>query len=263
MTNAWNFIESNNDYVVIAAQAAEDDEIFNNFKKNSSYKQILEHVSYSEGFTFLSESKKQEFLLKNIEEFRENDSLGNADLYNYEKYGILSPSTARYIKNSMDIHDKFSGNMSKIVEIGGGYGGLAKTLSVIYSIDEYIIIDIPQVNMLIEKYLKKFEKTKKKFKAYGCMDYPEIKNIDLTISNYALSELNLEGQIEYCEKIIENSNNFYIIYNFIIPNAHENYEIIKEKLLKNFSLIEENESISINKILYGTKKKIVDNHETE
>ena len=41
--------------------------------------------------------------------------------------------------------------VSKIVEVGGGYGGLCRVLSKVCEFDEYILIDLPEVSAFTEK----------------------------------------------------------------------------------------------------------------
>ena len=48
-----------------------------------------------------------------------------------------------------------------------------------------------------------------------------IKDVDLFISNYALSECDLPTQMAYYDKIITNSKFVYMIYNLV--NFNENY----------------------------------------
>ena len=52
-------------------------------------------------------------------------------------------------------------------------------------------------------------------------EYEEIKDVDLFISNYALSECDLPTQMAYYDKIITNSKFVYMIYNLV--NFNENY----------------------------------------
>jgi putative sugar O-methyltransferase len=49
--------------------------------------------------------------------------------------------------------------ISRVVEVGGGYGGLCKTLSVVCDFDEYILVDLPEAVAVQEKYLKNFPET--------------------------------------------------------------------------------------------------------
>ena len=54
--------------------------------------------------------------------------------------------------------------ISRIVEVGGGYGGLCKVLSTVCEFDEYILIDLPEVSALQRKYIDQFPDIKDKVK---------------------------------------------------------------------------------------------------
>lgn len=256
MSNTWSFTTSNSDYQLICQEAASNDELFNVFKQNKRYQEVLEHVSYQAGQELLDDTKDKEFMLDNLEKFRANDVLGGANIQDYGTYGSLSPSTARYIKNAIDIRYEFGPGLTKIVEIGGGYGGLAKTMSVVYKLEKYTVVDIPEVNLLSNKYISNFPELDGIFNTHSCYEYPTITDLDLVISNYALSELNIDGQLEYFDKIIQHAQHFYIIYNFIIPNANENYNIIKDKLSQIFDIREESEREpwASGRIMYGDRR---------
>ena len=111
--------------------------------------------------------------------------------------------------------------VSRVVEVGGGYGGLCRVLSKVCEFDEYILIDLPEVSALQRKYLDQFPDLKDKVKCIPTTEYDEIKDIDLFISNYALSECDLPTQMAYYDKIITNSKFVYMIYNLV--NFNENY----------------------------------------
>ena len=147
---------------------------------------------------------------------RENDSIGNPNLCLYHGKKI-SPTTLRYVKNSLDIIDLCSGiEIKKIVEVGGGYGGLCKTLSVLCEFEKYIQVDLPEAIKVQEKYLKFFPEVFSKLEFVPCNELKNIENVDLFISNYALSELNIESKIVYYENVIKNSKIVYITYNSTI-----------------------------------------------
>ena len=118
----------------------------------------------------------------------------------------------RYVKNSLDIIDLCSGiEIKKIVEVGGGYGGLCKTLSVLCEFEKYIQVDLPEAIKVQEKYLKFFPEVFSKLEFVPCNELKNIENVDLFISNYALSELNIESKI-----VIKNIKIVYITYNSTI-----------------------------------------------
>lgn len=224
-------------YVEICTEAVEDEEVFHTFKKDSRYTAILEHVSPEHGQRYFNGIMQYELDDELIESFKENDKIGGSSLIDYgEPFGQISPSTLRYVQNTLDIaHFVGEGEIRKIVEIGAGYGGLCKTISCLCDFDEYHIYDIEPASKLQQKYLSNF----------GVIDRvsfhtaPEpTEEVDLVISNYAYSELNLELQDIYYENVIKNAKRVYMILNrgevsrqVLLDRAKEDFEVSVEKVL--------------------------------
>ncbi len=245
------------DYVNSCKEFVADDLKFKNFKRDSRYKFMLEHVDKGESDLFISEMKNSNSLTENqLKEFRENDLYGNSELQQYDFFGTMSPSTIRYIKNTLDIFD-FVGNknVKNIVEIGGGYGGLCKTMNVMFDYDSYTLIDLYEVNELSKKYIDQFPKLDKKVSQLPFDNFGEIENIDLVISNYAFSECSYNSQTKYYNDVILNSKYFYMVYNnFTTGNMNPNMFIdLASEKFDIFTEIEDRNSHT-NYILYGTKK---------
>jgi putative sugar O-methyltransferase len=167
---------------------------------------------------------------ENLDQFLENDLIGNPKQFVYGG-GKISPTTLRYIKNCLDLSSICENEeISKVVEIGGGYGGLCKTLSVLCDFDEYINVDLSEGLKVQEKYLKNFSKIYSKIKFIPCERLDSISDIDLLISNYSLSELDIQSQLNYYDKVIKNSKIVYITYNLMVDNVYDNYNCIVSKL---------------------------------
>ena len=206
------------EYLAACVEAVESDEAFRKFKSNPKYTTILEHVLKEQGANYLSMAAdmSEKDLFDNIEKFKENDSVGEPNLQLYTDVGWISPTTARYIKNTFEIAFLVGDiPLKRIVEVGGGYGGLCKVISSVCEFDEYILIDLPEVSALQRKYIDQFPDIKDKVKCIPCTEYEEIKDIDLFISNYALSECSLPVQMDYYDKLVANANFAYIIYNLV------------------------------------------------
>ena len=140
----------------IGKKIIEDSNIFDNFKSSKEYNVILEHVHYELGLQYYDHIQKvgKEIYDKYLNKFLENDQIGNPNQFFYGD-GKISPTTLRYIKNCLDLSFLCDDqSVSKIVEVGGGYGGLCKTLSVLCNFNEYLNIDLPETVLLQEKYLK-------------------------------------------------------------------------------------------------------------
>lgn len=184
------------------------------FRRIYNYREILEHLDYKDGKKYLSEIKnKNSQILNQVNKFSVNDTFGKPRKFFYPEIGKLSPTTLRYIFVATDLYSKFNMNrIKKIVEIGAGYGG---QISILNSLDlntqnEYFIFDLPDVQILIKKYLSNMKLSSIRFldiKEFNKIDY------DLVISNYAFSELPISLQETYLEKVLMCSKNGYLIMN--------------------------------------------------
>lgn len=138
-----------------------------------------------------------------------------------------------------------------------GYGGLCKTLNVLIDFENYMIIDLPEVNQLSKKYLSNFKNLKDKTSQSFYDEIASVEGIDLLISNYAYSECTFDLQKSYYDNIIVNADKFYITYNNIsTKNMSSDYFI--ENASKDFQIKVEEEvrKCHTNFVLYGTKIKI-------
>ena len=239
MNEDWNClgVESKDPYSQICVEAVEDDNIFKNFKKDPRYTAILEHVSVEQGRLYTQDILDYEIDNDLINTFKENDSIGGSSIFDYgEPFGRISPSTLRYIQNALDISYFFGeGELNKIVEIGGGYGGLCKTINCLCDFEEYHIYDLESSGKLQKKYLSNFDISGKVF-FHSIIE--KIENVDLVISNYSYSELNAEYQELYYDAVIKNSNKVYMILNkgqvdreVFLNKAEKDFNINVEKVL--------------------------------
>lgn len=245
------YIESCNDFL-------NDNTTFENFKRDRRFRLVMEHTTHEEIEDFYAKKIKHfpEITKDVIESFRKNDLYNNPNLSYFTEYGIFSPSTFRYMKQTIDIYSLVKDvNISTIFEVGGGYGGLCKTIECLITFNIYYSADMDIVNKLSQKYLMQFPEVLEKVIYVDCEKLYNFNDIDLFISNYAFSELSFESQLEYYEKVIMNSKYFYITYNH---GWHDNQTDINYKLfinlaLKKFDIIVEQDQRS-NKVLYGTSR---------
>jgi hypothetical protein len=243
--------EPANAYLASCKRAAQDDNFFNNFKQDAAYRHVLEHVSKEEAEIYLKLIKIN--FDEELVEVKKNDQFGNPDIYNFEKVGSMSPTTARYLKNTSDIISKFGKDIKCIVEIGGGYGGLSVVMHPFLRYESYLLIDQYEANLLSKKYLNNFQYPT------HCNHTDEIDlddghNFDLLISNYAFSECDRDIQNHYIEKFVRNSNKFYMIFNDFGPSNIHHQEFC-EILSDQFDIeIEPDHAGSTPKVLYGVKR---------
>lgn len=240
-------ISDNQVYPDFCAKASLNSKAFKSFRREYIYNRILEHATETDGKLYIKKIERNTTNLlseDNIINFKKNDLWGNPRVYNYEKIGLISPSTLRYINVLEDlIRLKKTIDGSKICEIGVGYGGQCRIINAIFKPKKYTLIDLKPVLMLTQTYLDKYALNS--IIEYKTMNELKPKTYDLVISNYAFSELPRNIQDIYLKKVILNSKQGYITYNEISPDYFKSYS--KEELLKiipNSKIIEEDPKTS-------------------
>ncbi len=190
-----------------------DKRLISKFRRNFEYRMILEHVSYRQGLEYLDRIFQLEIIDSSlISKLAQNDNFGNPRRYYYSGIGWVSPTLLRYISVFSEI-EKLIGfkSINSIVEIGIGYGGQARVIYELSHVTRYDFYDLSDVQQLASTYLKK---TCPEFSP-NHLDIYRVENeqFDLVISNYAISELPVEVQKEYLEKILEPAAHCYLIMN--------------------------------------------------
>lgn len=242
-------------YKNICKEASSKDEIFKNFRSDKKYMDVLEHVSEKQGWDYFNHiilKNKIKINEKMIQNCKKVDKYGNPNRFTYPKFGDISPTILRYLSVLTDINF-FYGNLDdkKIVEIGAGYGGQSMLINLFHNTKEYIIVDIPEVLELINKFLDANDIPKDKYRFLSPQDIEKmpIENFDFLISNYAFSECYKNIQDMYIEKIINKTKNFYMIVNFINDKVYT-LEELKNKLNGKVKIFEEEPNTAFgNKLL--------------
>ena len=222
---------------------------FENFKKHPSYTYMLEHVTYEYGKKYINllKTEYRDILQQlNWVEIHKHDRIGSPNLYDYSNElkpvvilstYMFSPTTFRYLYIALDILSKNKGNNIKsVVEIGGGYGGQALLLLLIAPLFEiniryYTIIDVYYPTLVQKKYLRKFNVTYNV--VCTTINKYNIGDVDLLISNYALSEIQREYQNSYIP-LVQLALHGYMLWNrkFIMPCVISKKPMIVDEVTK-------------------------------
>ena len=207
------------------------------FKSNHNYNRILEHVSSREGESYLFEISNRFNEIYNIHTnylisiCHENDLYGSTNKSTFRDFTTCSPTNLRYILHSLLILSFMTEcrlDSIDIIEIGGGYGGLCffiKKLAILFNIHikTYTMFDLPEALLLQTKYLEALNISNVNF-----MELNNFKNLQknsFLISNYAFSEIDMNLQKEYTNKIL----NPYVSYGFLAWNFIPLYTFIDNK----------------------------------
>jgi|WetSurSiteA1Bulk_404760.scaffolds.fasta_scaffold01703_10 hypothetical protein len=240
----WDYapIENINKYLEKCKLFSNDEESFSNFRQDPDYKAILEGGEFIVGRLHLlrmMNSYGEDIILNNIEKFKENDIYGNPSIYEYPVIGCTCPSTLLYMSNSLDIAaflGKFQ--LKKIVEVGGGFGGLCKALSIMYNFDTYIMIDLPEVIGLCKRYLSNFPELSKKIVYITTDEFysnDKLYDTNLFVAACSLAELNEETQNMYVDRLLMNSESGFIMYNTLhIEESRFVFDNLMDKLSTRF-----------------------------
>lgn len=203
---------------------------FANWKSDAIITDMLEHEYVQVAETFLDTLTKRfsRDQIQNIVEI--NDSVGGTKLHLFEKYNIIaSPSSIRYMLHAFEIFELIKSKKATrttIVEVGGGYGGLALTMHLMsqyfdIEIEKYIIYDLEEVQKLQEFYLSCFPQIKRNViwgnaETFGSnlLELNQNRGSHLLwVSNYCLSELEQTYRTRYIENILPHCNSLFMRYN--------------------------------------------------
>ena len=186
---------------------------FNRFRRKYDYREILEHVDYKLGKKYFLKIAELDPSFKTAQlDIDKNDLIGSPRCYKYPHFNRISPTTLRYIAVALDIEKEINlKHISKVVEIGAGYGGQAVILNRFIPKLDYFIFDLPLVQKLIEKYVSSLGI--QNLSLMSLENSQDTNEYDLVISNYAFSEFPKNLQVEYLEKVLLKSKNGYLIMN--------------------------------------------------
>ena len=197
------------------------DENFDDFRSDSEWK-IWESGNKNIGrisLDFIKSKNNLSLFLKHERSFKLNDSVGNPILFDFPEVSGISSSTIQYASDTLNIYKLIGANtivVNRIVEIGAGFGGLCRAISVLIDFNEYVIVDLPEVITLQRKYLSQYSEIFNKIKFVDALDNSAIEQIsapDLVIACASIAELDLKTQIHYNKTLIDKSKYAYIAYN--------------------------------------------------
>lgn len=208
-------VSENGEYAAVVTNALRTQKSFDNFKRNTQYQEILEHVSKDQGSEYLAIILSRNDGLMNdpaTQRVLQLDEVGNPIKYQYEGYDCpLSPTTLRYIKVASDVHGLFGKGIERVAEIGCGYGGQTLVNDQLLDYKHATLFDLPFVNELIRRYLNSM--LLKGFYKVTTVNESQAETYDLVISNYAFSELPSPLQKAYIHKVLSQSQRGYLTMN--------------------------------------------------
>jgi hypothetical protein len=194
------------------------------FKQAPGIRYVYEHLSSDYGNAYLDWIEHDTDLSsETIMAFcKENDRIGSPTKIE-TSIGHVSATSLRYLYHAHIIlsHFRKFAEPIHIVEIGGGYGGLCLAISYLcryYKLDiqSYTIIDLDEAIQLQKLYLEnhtiQFPVEFVLADTYG----EGIPRKDMMlISNYCFSEISLDKQKNYVDKLFQKVAHGFMVWNFI------------------------------------------------
>jgi hypothetical protein len=199
-------------------------ELYDNFKNDLNYTQMLEHVNYEQGLGYLNEIEKNtlKISLKCWKNMLTNDNVGSPITFEYHTpMGTfnISPTTLRYIHYGLQFLNHLGKNkFIRVVEIGAGYGGqykIIRDLCTEFGIitDNYIIIELDNPAKLIQRYIQ--DRTNLTILTPKDIFKYDFGEIDYVLSYYCFSELPETIREFYTREIISHAKHGYIAWNML------------------------------------------------
>lgn len=215
------------DYRSSLRSIVEDPEKFALFRVNKQVAMTYEALSPGSGNGYYSKliSNANDWFENNIQEFEKNDLVGNPVRYSFGSTSTkFSTVTLRYLWNTWEIMSNLDVEGKKVVEVGVGYGGLARLVCHFCKPKEYVLIDIPEALELAKLYLGKFELDTK----FTFLTPEEATHGDIFIANYSVAELDAAEQQYYLDRTILPSTCGYFTHNVPRPSntmmSRDNFE---------------------------------------
>lgn len=218
---------------VLAAEALLPPEQWT-FKRNPVYQAILEHVSTEQGAAYLSHAHnlphwgmRARTLL--CETAMANDRLGSPIKADYPSLGIFcSPTNLRYLCQALEILDcieRLGLDEVHVLEIGGGYGGLALYLHAFAALARvnlirHTIIDVPEAGAIQGRFCREQGTPVRVVNATAsdavnrAMQAPWPPDRFL-VSAYGFSEFSASIRDWYQDNVVRHCRHGYLVWNMI------------------------------------------------
>ena len=211
----WNIQKTSTGqkFLRICRLAIEDDDVFEGFRSEMDYQNIIIGGDDERAQAYLDLHPEISTTQTLQNQLQKCDQVGNPPITDagYSTYTLRAYHTYRDLLKYFDtLHNK------KIIEIGGGHGGLCHLITEMTDTEmyqSYTLVDLPQVNQLAEKYLSRFPEIQHTKIKYMSSEQIIPRKYDILVSEYAFSELDPRAQKYYLENVVKYCQTAYLAMN--------------------------------------------------
>lgn len=194
-------------YRTLCSEFLLNETLFSSFKSNKRYRAILGSSDPFESTQFYKTIRNHPNVLNKMNEFVQMDQIGRPPQSPIQG---ISMDCIRYVNSLCYLEDHFGSlNDWNITEFGAGYGGLASVLMKMWNVNSYNIIDLPEAKALAAYHLKLLNQDSKIYSYEPPQELIDSRN-RLFISEYALTEMDIDSIFTYMTTYIPPSSHFFI-----------------------------------------------------
>lgn len=204
-------------YLSYLRRISDDAAEFSRFRRNKDIRGIIDGVtpSAARGYLKRIDDLAPDWIESHCSELRRNEEVGDPELTVFGRGIELAPVTLRYAWNALEMDRALSLAGKTVVEIGGGYGGLARIVCALFRPARYYIIDLPEARTVAERYLSHFHPLPLTLPIEFLPLDASIES-DIFVANYSVAEFDRLEQRRYLDNIILRARSGYLTHN--IPN---------------------------------------------
>jgi len=216
----WQIQKKGQDrYLDFVRKINSDPEEFRQFRRNQDIRGIIDGVTPLAAKSYLKKIKQldSEWISRHWSEIILNDLVGCPFRVDFGMGAESAPINMRYAWQALEIDRKLGIADKRVVEIGGGYGGLARMICALFSPKEYVIVDLPEVLDMTREYLRQYHLPNPiRFESTD-----SVQHADVFIANYSVAELDRAEQRKYLDNIILRSTSGYLVHNIPNPSSKQ------------------------------------------
>lgn len=183
------------------------------FKRHPAYTPILEHVSPEFGEAYLRLLRTETSLTTDqiVSFCADNDAIGDPHTCLIgDLPSPVSPTSLRYLYHAARILQ--STDSRRFVEVGGGYGGLARAIHALAPVEEYHIVDLDEALGLQRLVLASYPTVH----FHSASTYGDaVPSGCFFISAYCVSEIEGHHRQQYQSRLLPRCPHGFLVWNFI------------------------------------------------